>query len=331
MPYTKLFWQTFGGIVIIVAAIAAFVWYVDPYQQYRAADVYIDNQRLEIPGVARHHDYDAVILGSSMCMNHYPQQIDSLFGWHTYNFTFMGANWIDYKTALPMIFGQNKARHVIWGLDAFSFARNSSLIEPYLYDDDKWNDISYLLNYTSVKNCFKKLRHPVSIKNIYHFNSPANEESLKHAFAEAQKGYFSEEEFEFETMRKKFDKSVADASLYQGIEDVHIYFPPYSIGEFVMLRDYGLLESYMEFKKYMIKQLSLYENVHIYDFQVFDWVTNLNEYMDLRHHSHKYNRRIIECIKNGEYESGGADCANQIDEFVRMVEAYDEKQLKIIY
>lgn len=63
-------------------------------------------------------------------------------------------------------------------------------------------------------------------------------------------------------------------------------------------------------------------NVHIYDFQVADWVQNLDEYMDLRHHSHRYNRRIIECLRQGRYKLP-ADWSKQIDEFAKMVRTYD--------
>lgn len=208
MLFRKLFFQTLGVIIIIVLSIAAFVWYVDPYQHYRADDVYIGNQRLEIPGVARHHDYDAIILGSSMCMNHYPRQIDSVFDRHTYNFTFMGANYHDYSVALPLIFAQHKAHLVIWGFDIFSFARDGNLVEAYLYDENEWNDISYLLNYTSVKNCINKLICPLPADNLYHFNSPANKEALATAYTKARKEYFSDEEYDYDKMCKLFDNSV---------------------------------------------------------------------------------------------------------------------------
>lgn len=326
MSFRKLFLQTFGAICIILSGIATFVWLIDPYQHYRADDIYIGNQRLEIPGVARHHKYDAVILGSSMCMNHYPTQVDSLFGWHTYNFTFMGANSYDYKIALPMILGQHKVRHIIWGLDVFSFTKSAKLIEPYLYDDNVWNDIAYLLNYTSIKYCFYKLFRPVHIDNIYHFNYPANADAFRQSYAAAKQSYFTEEQYDYEAMCELFDNDVNIPHLYKDVDDVIIYFPPYSIGEFLLLRDYGYLETYIKFKRYIIEQLLKWNNVRIYDFQVADWITNIDEYMDLRHHSHNYNRRIIECIYNNQYELSD-NYWEQLDEFVRMIEDYDDSQL----
>lgn len=326
MSFRKLFLQTLGVICITISVIALFVWYVDPYQQYRADDVYIGTQRLEIPGIARHHEYDAVILGSSMCMNHYPRQIDSLFGWHTYNFTFMGANSNDYKEALPMIISQHKVRHIIWGLDIFSFTKNGNLIESYLYDDNRWNDIAYLLNYTSVKNCFYKLFRPLPVDDLYHFSSPANEEAFKKAYASAKKEYFSEDRYDYDAMCELFDNDINTPPLYKEVDDVIIYFPPYSIGEFLLLRDCGYLDTYIKFKKYIIEQFLKLDNVRIYDFQVDDWIMNLDEYMDLRHHSHKYNRRIIECIYNNQYRLND-NYLEQIDEFVQMVENYDDSQL----
>lgn len=80
MHYKRGFIQIIVAIVVLLVAIGAFVAIVDPYQQYRQHEKYLGNQRLEIAGVARHHDYNAVITGSSMAMNHYPSQVDSLWG-----------------------------------------------------------------------------------------------------------------------------------------------------------------------------------------------------------------------------------------------------------
>ena len=97
MHYKRGFIQIIVAIVVLLVAIGAFVAIVDPYQQYRQHEKYLGNQRLEIAGVARHHDYNAVITGSSMAMNHYPSQVDSLWDWKSKNFSIMGATDDDYS------------------------------------------------------------------------------------------------------------------------------------------------------------------------------------------------------------------------------------------
>lgn len=301
MNFKKYFFITFGGIVISLLLIVGMVVLVDPYQQYRASDKFIFNQRLENPGVAKHHDYDAVIVGSSMAMNHYPFQVDSLFGWNTINLTTMGGTDADYCLLFPYIAAQGKVKHMIWGLDFFSFFRPTTdfLSEPYLYDAKWQNDYPYWLNYTSFKNVIKKLRTRgtnCSRNEIYHFNSPSGKEHLiKYYERDNNERYFAK--YDFTRMEQRFNRMTEAVMPALADVEIYLYFPPYSILEFKMLEQYGHWEQVLGFKRYMIEKLLEYPNVRLYDFQTEEFICNLNEYMDLRHHSHVYNKRIVEYME----------------------------------
>jgi len=300
MNFKKYFYITLGSIVVLLLFIVGAVIIVDPYQQYRKSDVFIHNQRLENPGIAKHHDYDAVIVGSSMAMNHYPSQIDSLFGWNTINLTAMGGTDYDYCLLFPYIAEQKKVKHMIWGMDFFSFTLPTTIFlsEPYLYDDKWWNDYPYWLNYTSCTNLIKRLKNRntmISRDGMYHFESPSGGEYLlKYYERDNNEKYFAKDDFS--RMKQRFD--VMESSVMPNLSevDVYVYFPPYSILEFKMFEQYGHGEQVLDFKQYMIEKLLKYPNVKLYDFQKEEFICNLDEYMDLRHHSHAYNKRIIECM-----------------------------------
>lgn len=300
MNFKKYFYITLGSIVLSLLVIVGAVVIVDPYQQYRKSDIFISNQRLENPGVAKHHDYNAVIVGSSMSMNHYPSQIDSLFGWNTINLTTMGGTDEDYKLLFPYLVAQKKVKFMIWGTDFFSFYRPTTafLSEPYLYDDVWWNDYPYWLNYTSLKNVVNKVRNnerSVSRDSIYHFESPSGSEYLlKYYERDNNEKYFSKDDFS--RMKQRFDVMVSSLMPNLSEVDVYVYFPPYSILEFKMFEQYGHWEQVLDFKQYMIEKLLKYPNVKLFDFQKEVLICNLDEYMDLQHHSHDYNKRIIECM-----------------------------------
>lgn len=299
MNFKKYFYITLLGIVILLLVIVGIVVFVDPYQQYRKSDIFIINQRLENPGIAKHHDYDAVIVGSSMAMNHYPSQIDSLFGWNTINLTTMGGIDEDYSLLLPYIAQKGKMKHLLWCIDYFSFYRPITIFlsEPYLYDDRWWNDYPYWLNYTSLKNVVNKINSKQRIHrdSIYHFDSPSGKEHLlKYYKRDNNDKYLGK--FDFTKMEKRFKKMEEVVMPLLKDVDVYIYFPPYSILEFKIYQQYDHLEQILEFKKYMIEQFFKYPNVKLYDFQKEDFICNLEEYMDLMHHSHAYNKRIIEYI-----------------------------------
>lgn len=299
MNFKKYFYISFIGIIISLLTIVGTIVVVDPYQQYRASDKIIVNQRLSNPGIAKQHDYDAVIVGSSMAMNHYANQVDSLFGWNTINLTTMGGTDEDYKLFLPFLVKQGKVKRMVWGIDYFSFFRPTTafLSEPYLYDNRWWNDYPYWLSYTSLKNVVNKLKMkvPQDRDKLYHFNSPSGREHLlKYYERDNNEKYFGKDDFS--RMEERFDAMERVVMPALKNVEVYVYFPPYSICEFLMYEQYGHWEEVKEFKQYMIERLLSYPNVKLYDFQVEEFICNMDEYMDLRHHSHAYNKRIIECI-----------------------------------
>lgn len=69
----------------------------------------------------------------------------------------------------------------------------------------------------------------------------------------------------------------------------------------------------------MIQKLGQLPNVKVFDFQKRDLITRLDQYMDLRHHSHDYNRKIMEYLHDGKYR---ADADGNVDEINELVIEY---------
>lgn len=327
MAYRKITLQTVIALAATLACIAAFVVVVDPYQHYHANPTYYGNQRSEIGGVARHHDYDAVITGSSMAMNHYPAQADSLWGWKTKNFSIMGATDDDYATILPYIIAQGKAKHIIMGVDFFSFARSRGAVPEYLYDDNPLNDYKYLWNYTSLTAALNYARSGgVREEDLYHFNSPVSREALLHDFRGHFKSGYGDltdgggEVFDYQQCTERFKNSVLKTVADSPDIGWLIYFPPYSIAEFIIYDTHGDLDAILRMREYFARSLCALPNVTLYDFQRPEWISDTDQYMDLRHHSHEYNRRIIKCIHDGAYvanpdsvRAGSLRLRNEVD------------------
>lgn len=302
MNQKTLLLQTLILTAIILLGIGGFVYIVDPYQRYRANSLYSGIQRFEIAGVAANHDYDAFITGSSMAMNHYPEQVDSLWGWKTKNFSIMGATDDDYEVVLPYIISKGKTNNIILCIDNFSFARSRGAIPKYLYDDNVLNDYKYLWNFTSLQHAISMLLgNGQSETNLYHFDSPYGRKELQDHFeASINKGY-ERENFNLDSMKYRFDRT-----LFKVVKDTpyiqwHIYFPPYSIGEYIIYDLHDNLEANLGMRNYMANKLLSLKNVELYDFQCRPIITNLNSYMDLRHHSHAINRMIIQSIHDRNY------------------------------
>lgn len=302
----KITIQTLIIIALSFCIIAGFIIWVDPYQQYRASDDFIGNQRLEIPGVARNHNYDAVIMGSSMVMNHSPEQIDSLFGWKTYNFSFMGATHNDFAISLPFIINQGKAQHIVFCIDYFTYASKQELMAEYLWDDNIFNDVSYWFNYTSMKNAFKKLTSPLKRKNLYNFYDPETAEKVYNGYSNAIKSNdFDPRTYDMDakSMIYNFDNTVGKAvKASTGKIEWLLFFPPYSSAEYARLEHFGHLDNVLELRKHIVTKYHLMPNVKIYDFQADESIVgNLDQYNDTRHHSHAYNHLVMSEMKENRY------------------------------
>lgn len=302
MHYKSILIRTLILTSLVLLGIGLFIFIVDPYQRYRPNDLYIGNQRLEIAGIAANHDYDAFISGSSMTMNHYPGQVDTLFGWETRNFSIMGATYDDYAIMLPYILSKGKTKNIILGIDFFSFARQRAAVPEYLYDDNVLNDYKYLWNYTSFKDAVAMTSGKgVKEKDLYHFNSAFGRKELQNNFNGLIKHSYEGEIFDLDSMKNKFDNSVFRIVKESPQINWYIYFPPYSIGEFIVYQTHDDLDANIGMRNYMAQKLLKLKNVELYDFQRSPIITDLDAYMDLRHHSHAVNRMIIQSIHDKKY------------------------------
>lgn len=298
--YNKYLLITLCITFLMMLGTALFIYFVDPNQIYHKHNTYVGNQRYEIAGIARNHDYDAAIIGSSMCMNHYPEQVDSLFGWKTKNFSMMGITHDEYNIFLPYLIRQGKVKNIIFGIDLFSFISELGAIPKELYDDNIWNDISYLLSYKGLEQTIKYLRNPKDEKNLYHFNSPVKEAEVIKDYKEVESQ--QPKIYNYQDIIKNFNNHVLP-HIKSSPKQIkwYIYWPPYNIGEFTLMQKQEQLESALKAKEYITQQLLKLPNVEIYDFQKEPLITKMDEFMDLRHHSHKYNRLIIESINKKNY------------------------------
>ena len=329
MNFRRLFVCTLFAIFVFLIGICTFVIIVDPYQQYHKSDVFIVNQRLENPGVARQHDFDMVITGSSMAMNHYCSQVDSLFDCNSINLSIMGATSYGYETLFKSLYENDKMRQVIVALDYFSFCRPIVPLDLYLYDDDVWNDYEYWLNYTSVKNSIKKLttKNRPSRDDVYRFKSPNNRQQLKECYDKAVKSYFKGENYELKQLIQRFDRMMDVIAPEKHDVAYSFYFPPYSILEFKLMQQYGYWENVKQFKKYIVSRLLSLENVKVFDFQSHIMTTNVDQYMDLRHHSYDYNKKIIDFMSKDSCLVTHTNYKGHLKKWEQLVNDFDIKKL----
>ncbi|MDE6995424.1 MAG: hypothetical protein K2P41_13550, partial [Lachnospiraceae bacterium] len=142
-------------ICLFFASVAALVIYVDPFFQYHAPleefPYLVDNQLSQNPGMAKHMEYDSVILGSSMTVNFNTNWFSELMDLNTIKLNYSGAYPKDQSNIMRLIFDSgNQVKKVFLGIDVTAYTggveETKYPVPYYLYDGNLINDVQYLFN-----------------------------------------------------------------------------------------------------------------------------------------------------------------------------------------
>ena len=103
------------------------------------------------PGIARHADYDALLVGTSLAENADMDVYSDAFGCRMTKLIYPGGTTRNYCKILDVAYRSHSPRTVLWCVDEDSLFANGSAhlrhdLPEYLYDENRLNDIAYLLN-----------------------------------------------------------------------------------------------------------------------------------------------------------------------------------------
>ncbi|WP_431861042.1 hypothetical protein [Azospirillum sp.] len=143
----------------LVGLLLAFVLVMDPYRNVpfsppMARPLMDDNQRFLFPGVVRSGRFDSAVFGTSTGRLLQPTHLDRLMGGRFANLSMNSAMaWEQYKIADLFLRTVPAPRTMIFTLDYVWCAADADTrrttfrpFPPWMYDDDRWNDLGYLLN-----------------------------------------------------------------------------------------------------------------------------------------------------------------------------------------
>ena len=141
--------------LVVVIVFGGMTYFLDPLLQYgNERGPLTSRQYTEMysnPGIAKNYDYNAVFVGSSMVENADVSELDDLFGCKTIKVPYSGASSFNHKHILDVCYDSgHKIDYVFWALDEYALTTDYMTprypLPEYLYDDDRTNDPSYLLN-----------------------------------------------------------------------------------------------------------------------------------------------------------------------------------------
>ncbi len=325
--HKRWFAATCTVICILLILTGALVVLVDPFFQYHAPldgfPYLVDNQLSQNPGMAKHMEYDSVILGSSMTVNFDTRWFSEEMGVHPIKLCYSGAYPKDQANIMDIIFDSgHRVDAVFLGVDVGTYTggvdETKYPIPAYLYDDNYLNDIQYLYNKDVLLNyILRPMADPDKTDLATVYQSWWTDEYYNIQWV--MHNYQPPESVESETPADAYIEST-DRNLrtnlcpyIEGNPDTtfYIFFPPYSILYWNDVMRENHLEATLEEYRYIADVLLACDNVRLFFFPDQEWiVTDLNNYADYTHYHRDINRYMTACFADGTCEIGSAEEMN---------------------
>lgn len=327
--------------LVTLAAFAGIMYVTDPLIRYGEENgifsYYEYNEMYSNPGIARNYEYDAVLVGTSMIQNTDVQECNQAFGCDMVRLPYSGGTCYNMKTILDVCFeSDNTIETVYWELDEFQlFSAHDAPRYPlpdYLYREDHWQDISYLLN----------------LDIFYHYtlnNALGTLQGIQQQVAregETFLGDFSKAAVLASYMRPEPSDRKLEVTAYQEALELNLqnniiplleenpetefvfFMVPFSILYWDKEIQCGSLDATLYSVTYAIEQLLEYDNVRIHFYH--DWwdiATDLDNYKDYSHYGKWVNSWMTQAIANGEGRVTKNNYEMILDEMREYIYSYD--------
>lgn len=335
---------TLGLLIIIGAATAV----IDPFLHYhlplKGLEYPLLDERYQNDGIARHFSYDAIITGTSMTQNFKPSEFDALWDANAVKIAFSGASYKEVNDNIRRALEYNGGvKYILRSIDG------SRLIYPadydeytgypdYLYDNNPWNDVRYLLNkevvpktlavvnYTLAGNTTPTLDEYGSWNRYMTFGREAVLRSCP-KWEETMEEYVLSQE-DILMIQENVEKNVLQTALEHPEITFYLFFPPYSICYWDALVQTKQLNAQLEAEEMAVRMLTGIDNIHLYAFaDNIGMVSNLDNYADSLHYGEWINSDILNWIHRGEHELTEDNYEAYFDRIHQLYSEYDYSDL----
>lgn len=330
-------WLT-GVVAATLAALgacAAFVAWVDPFQQYHLATrypprFYTLHHRYINPGLAKHQDYDTVVSGSSIMESTPNNVVARACGGSAVNLSMPAMSASERRLMLETAFASRPLRRAILVLDFNEFAgapderqEVAGPLPAYLYDRNPFNDLPYLLSW----NVLLRSWRIVTGERNEHFRSDPDapwfwgdlkrfgrDEVLRGLDLDHLNARFQQPQRTLAGMQASFERNLLPLLRAHPQTEFDLVWPPYSILVWVDFVQRDQLDVSLAFKRYVFEATQGLPNVEITDLQSDAAITHdLDRYTDLYHFDPAINERVVEaaCARGERFDGKQVDAAEQ--------------------
>lgn len=358
--FTQLGRLVVASIACVLGA-ALLTYAVDPLQLFRPSPraFYSEDTRVQNAGLIRSQSFDTVFMGTSLAIHFRQSDIDRALGVRSLKLAMTGSNSRQQSFVLEQAIARG-AKRVIWAMDDFIFVDAADIeADPYLsvdlYRGTAKGIASYLFSAAMAKeSLFALLRSipplqaplkkaapylPVKfaladVDDIYalprNFDIARDYNATKALAAIAYitspvRSRFLGEGYGFEAMVRHFEQDAVGLIARHPEVTFDVYFPPYSILQFIAMRDASpeTLKIVMDLTAVIAQRLTQLSNVRLHDFRGIKGVTHdLDNYSDVIHHSPVVDAMVLRWLASGEYRVDPKAPTASLDELKKQVEAY---------
>jgi hypothetical protein len=352
-----------GAALAVVVMAAALNFVVDPLQLFRPSrffqPMYSNDSRMQDAGLVRSQIFDTVFMGTSLAIHFRQSDIDRILGVHSLKLSMTGSNSHEQSFVLAAAL-ENHPKRVIWEMDDWIFRdapevdadvylpadlyrRNFRGVAQYLFSGAMARESLWILarsmpplqkTVARLTSCVL-LKFPIPSVDDINVLTPgfdvAATYNARKAMAEfvditspARRSSLSEA-YDYGAMVRNFERDAIGLIRNNPDTRFEIYFPPYSILQFVAMRDASpaTLKIIYDFTAYVSERLAQFPNETLHDFREAEDIThNLGNYADVIHHSPTIDLKVLSMLASGHYiVDRGAPTAS-LERLKAQVEAY---------
>lgn len=337
-------------VVLSLIAVASVTVYIDPFFHYHAPlkkyEYLINDERYQNDGITRNFDYDAIITGTSMTENFKKSEADKIFSTDFIKVPFSGGSYKEMNNNLTRAYNSgHEIKYIIRCLDythliADKDAMREDIDYPkYLYNDNPFDDTSYILNKSVL---FNRTLDVVSYTNngskTTSFDDYANWNSSYTFGAETVLStYTLGEKANEKAVLSKEEEDMVVGNIRQNVTELaelhpettfYLFFPPYSICYWDNLNNTNEIDKRIDAEEIAIRELLKYPNIRLYSFcDNYELVCNLDNYKDQAHYGEWVNSWMLEWMYNREHQLSKDNYKKYIENIREFYNSYDYASL----
>ena len=226
--------------------------------------------------------------------------------WQLDDWSFIDSTEIDADIYIPANLYRRNARGIAGYLFSGAVARESlwiaarsiPLLEPAVARLTSESVFKFWISHVDDINA-----PPAGFDMAAAYNANKAISAFKHITDPVRSRYLAVD-YDYEAMVRAFERDTVGLIADHPEVTFDIYLPPYSILQFVAMRDAApaTLKTVYDFTAYVFPRLTQFPNVRLHDFREVAEVTHdLNNYGDVIHHSPDIDLKVLAWLAEGKY------------------------------